>query len=140
VLRSIPEWFGIESATLDYIAATATKPTWVAHVESASDSPSSAAGFLTITRHNPLAAEIHCIAVHKSHHGRGIGTALLRCVEPLLRDDGVQFLQVKTMGPSRPNAEYARTTHFYLSRGFTPLEELTGLWPGLPTLILVKKL
>lgn len=42
------------------------------------------------------------------------------------------------MGPSRPNAEYARTTHFYESRGFTCLEEVTGLWPGLPTLILVK--
>jgi ribosomal protein S18 acetylase RimI-like enzyme len=134
ILRSIPEWFGIEEATAGYIAATATKPTWIAWVGDA------AAGFVSITRHYPGAAEIHCIAVHKDFHGRGVGTALVRHVEALLRDDGVRYLQVKTMGPSRPNAEYARTLRFYESRGFERLEEVHGLWPRMPALILVKRL
>lgn len=134
ILRSIPEWFGIESATLAYIAATGEKPTWIA------EHRGRPAGFITIHRHYPASAEIHCIAVHKDHHGCGVGTAMLNHVEPLLAAEGVRFLQVKTMGPSKPNAEYARTTHFYDSRGFARLEEVTGLWPGLPTLILVKSL
>lgn len=53
---------------------------------------------------------------------------------------GVEYLQVKTQGPSKPNAQYARTTQFYESRGFVPMEELHGIWPGLPCLLLVKRL
>jgi hypothetical protein len=52
----------------------------------------------------------------------------------------VKYLQVKTMGPSRPNREYAETLKFYEAVGFTKLEELHGLWPGLPCLVLVKAL
>ncbi len=134
ILRSVPEWFGIESATLKYIADTAKLPTWIAKAGGR------AVGFLTVAQHYPMAAEVHCIAVHKEWHGKGVGTALLRHVEAELRGRGVEYLQVKTMGPSKPNAAYARTTHFYESRGFVRLEEVTGLWPGLPTLILIKKL
>jgi len=34
---------------------------------------------------------------------------------------------VKTLGPSHPDAGYARTRHFYEKCGFLPLEE-TDLW------------
>lgn len=134
ILRSVPQWFGIEAATLKYIADTGRMPTWIAR---AGDR---AVGFVMVAQHYPVAAEVHCIAVHKERHGTGVGTELLRHVERELRASGVEYLQVKTMGPSKPNAEYARTTHFYESRGFVRLEEVTGLWPGLPTLILVKRL
>lgn len=96
------------------------------------------AGFITIQRHFEHAAEVHCMAVHRDFHGRGIGTALLRHTEHRLAGSGVRYLQVKSQGPSKPNAEYARTLHFYESRGFTRLEEANGLWPGIPCLILVK--
>lgn len=133
VLRSIPQWFGIESATRAYIDACGTLPTWIAPGDRAEVS-----GFLTIRRHFDHAAEIHCIAVHAAHHGTGVGTALLAHVEAELRTGGVRWLQVKTMGPSRPNAEYARTLEFYLARGFQPLEEFLGLWDGIPALQLIK--
>lgn len=137
VLRSVPDWFGIESATRAYIEATGTLPTWVAL-----DGPEAmiARGFLTIHKRFPHAAEIHCVAVHRDSHGKGIGTALVRFVEDALREGGVRFLQVKTMGPSRPNAQYAMTTRFYLSVGFEPVEEFIGLWNGLPALQLIKTL
>lgn len=134
ILRSVPEWFGIESATLKYIEETGLLPTWIAF------DGGEAVGFVTVKKHFPQAADVHCIAVRKPHHGRGVGTALIRHVEEVLRSEGVRFLQVKTMGPSKPNAEYAMTLRFYRSVGFAPLEEVTGLWPGLPTLILVKSL
>jgi GNAT superfamily N-acetyltransferase len=134
ILRSVPDWFGIEEATRAYVADSATKPTYIATRDSRP------VGFVTVTHHNPHSAEVHCMAVHRDHHGSGVGTALLRHVEPLLEKSGVRFLQVKTQGPSKPCAEYARTLHFYVSRGFTPLEEIQGLWPGIPCLILVKSL
>ncbi|MCC6676773.1 MAG: GNAT family N-acetyltransferase [Phycisphaerales bacterium] len=134
ILRSIPEWFGIEEATLRYIAAAARLPTWIASLGPRD------AGFITISRHFDESAEIHCIAVHRDFHGMGAGTALVRLAEEHLRQQGVRYLQVKTLGPSRTNVEYARTLHFYLRRGFARLEEINGLWPGIPCLILVKKL
>ncbi|MEK6700944.1 MAG: GNAT family N-acetyltransferase [Planctomycetota bacterium] len=134
ILRSVPEWFGIEEATRGYIAAASRLPTWIACVEGRD------AGFITLEQHFPQAAEIHCIAVHRDFHGHGVGTALVRHAESVLQADAVRFLQVKTMGPSKPNKGYALTLRFYLHVGFTPLEELSGLWPGMPCLILVKKL
>jgi hypothetical protein len=48
--------------------------------------------------------------------------------------------RVKTQGPARPDAGYAKTRQFYASVGFRPLEEIYGLWPGLPCLIMIKSL
>jgi len=134
ILRSVPEWFGIEEATQVYIRRAGELPTWIAHIDGAP------AGFISIDQPFPRAADIFCIAVQKDLHGRGVGTAMVRHVEESLRGRGVEYLQVKTMGPSKPNAAYARTMHFYEKCGFVPLEELHGVWPGLPCLILVKRL
>ena len=61
-------------------------------------------------------------------------------VEALLRPRGVELLQVKTLGPSRPSAAYARTRGFYEHLGFRPLEE-NALWGEVnPCLIMVKHL
>ncbi len=139
ILRSVPEWFGIEEATRMYIDAAGRMPTWIACLDGP-DGPSRDAGFLTVARHFPRAADVFGMAVHRDFHGRGVGAALVAHVEALLRADGVEYLQVKTLGPSRPNAGYARTRHFYERCGFTPLEEIHGLWPGNPCLILVKRL
>ena len=38
---------------------------------------------------------------------RGIGRALLHAVEEHLRREAVEFLQVKTLSPARPDANYA---------------------------------
>lgn len=54
--------------------------------------------------------------------------------------DGVEMLQVKTLGPSQPDASYDRTRQFYSHMGFRPLEEIHGLWPGNPCLVMVKVL
>lgn len=54
----------------------------------------------------PQAAEVFCMAVHREFHGRDVGTALLRRVEAHPRGDGVRFLKVKILGPSRASAEY----------------------------------
>jgi hypothetical protein len=53
---------------------------------------------------------------------------------------GVRLLQVKTLGPADPDPGYDRTRRFCLSLGFEPLEEIHGLWPDNPCLVMVKVL
>jgi ribosomal protein S18 acetylase RimI-like enzyme len=80
------------------------------------------------------------MAVAPAMHRRGIGRALVETLEADLIADGVELLQVKTLGPSLPDASYDQTRRFYRRMGFRPLEEIGGLWPGNPCLIMVKVL
>lgn len=134
ILRALPDWFGIESSLVSYANDTERMPTWLAV------RGDEIAGFVTVRRHFPRAAEIHCMAVLPQHHRSGIGRRLVSFVAARCLDEGVEYLQVKTVGPSRPDPFYERTRRFYQAVGFTPLEEIHGLWPGNPCLLLVRKL
>ncbi len=135
LLRSLPGWFGIEEAIVEYVDAAARLATWVAR--DAADAP---VGVLLVARHFPAAAEVYLMAVDPAHHRAGIGRALMAAVEDDLAADGVRLLQVKTLGPSRPDPHYARTRLFYEACGFRPLEELHGLWGDNPCLVMVRTL
>jgi GNAT superfamily N-acetyltransferase len=80
------------------------------------------------------------MGVMPEQHRGGIGTALLEAAEAALRERGVEYLQVKTLGPSYEDECYAATRRFYEARGFVPLEEFPDLWPGNPALLLIKRL
>ncbi len=98
------------------------------------------AGALLTIRHFPRSAEIYLMAVDPDEHRHGAGRALVTALERDLVADGVRLLQVKTLGPSQPDPGYALTRKFYQAMGFEPLEEITGLWPDNPCLVLVKQL
>jgi ribosomal protein S18 acetylase RimI-like enzyme len=154
LLRALPGWFGIESSNQGYVEAARTLPTYLAWTDLApSDQGSSGqapsgqasvggqpAGVLLAARHYPWAAEIYLLAVDPTLHRRGLGRALVAALEADLIADGAEFLQVKTLGPSQPDTGYDRTRQFYASLGFRPLEEIHGLWPDNPCLLLVKTL
>lgn len=146
LLATVPEWFGIEESNTGYIEAARHLPTYLARPRLPDELARSAGpradpvGVLLATRHFPGAAEIHLMAVARSHHRRGVGRALVTALERDLIADGVRLLQVKTSGPSYPDAAYAKTRLFYEAMGFEPLEELAGLWPTNPCLIMVKVL
>lgn len=133
VLRDVPDWFGIEESLLNYVREAGELPTWVAEADGET------AGFITVRRHWARSAEIHCMAVKRRFHRRGVGRAMVGFVERWCAGEGVEFLQVKTMGPSRPCGFYAQTTAFYEAVGFVRLEEFKGLWGKLPALQLVKR-
>jgi GNAT superfamily N-acetyltransferase len=97
-------------------------------------------GVLLAERHFPGAAEIHLMAVDPAWHRRGAGRVLVAALEADLIADGVEFLQVKTLGPSQPDEGYAQTRQFYTRVGFHPLEEITDFWPGSPCLLMIKTL
>jgi coenzyme F420-0:L-glutamate ligase / coenzyme F420-1:gamma-L-glutamate ligase len=130
VLRDLPEWFGIEESTAAYIAEAATLPTLAVEPD---------AGFLCLKQHTARAAELYVMGVRRQQHRRGIGRALVAEAERWCRSQGIRYLHVKTLGPSRPSGEYAETRAFYETLGFVALEELHGLWShDNPALVLVK--
>ena len=130
VLRDLPDWFGIEKATRDYIAKAATLPTFAVQPD---------LGFLCLEQHTPAAAEVHVMGVRRESHRSGIGRALVETAEAWCRARGIRYLHVKTLGPSRADEGYAATRAFYEALGFVALEELHGLWDEEnPTLVLVK--
>jgi GNAT superfamily N-acetyltransferase len=80
------------------------------------------------------------MAIAESYHGQGCGRQLIEHTEQILRSRSVEFLQVKTLAPSRPSEHYERTRGFYEHMGFKPLEE-NQLWGEQnPCLIMVKHL
>ncbi|HEX5118630.1 MAG TPA: GNAT family N-acetyltransferase [Pseudonocardiaceae bacterium] len=134
LLAALPNWFGIPEANAEYVAAATRLPGYVAH---AGDD---AVGILLCERHFPESAEIHLMAVDPAWHRKGVGRALVDALIDELRPTGCRLLQVKTLGPSRPDAGYAKTREFYRAVGFLPLEELADLWPGNPCLIMAQAL
>jgi GNAT superfamily N-acetyltransferase len=135
VLRSLPLWFGIESAIIDYIQDVKRMDTWVAYVDNV------AIGFASINKHFSESAEIHVMGIIPEYHRQGLGRQLIEAIEKDLHEKGFKFLTVKTLSESRPNKEYDLTRSFYLKNGFIPLEEFKTLWgESNPCLFLVKVL
>lgn len=135
ILRSLPQWFGIEDSLQEYVRDSEAMPTFAASDDDG------IVGFLTAKEHFPGAWEVHCLAVHAAWRNRGVGRGLHLHVEQWLAARGVRMLQVKTLGPSRASAAYDQTRGFYTALGYQPLEEFPLLWgPGLPVLQLVKML
>jgi GNAT superfamily N-acetyltransferase len=143
LLRLLPGWFGIDSSNAEYVERARELPAylaWPGAEQLARGGPRRPSGALLAIRHFPWAAEIYLMAVDPGMHRRGVGRALVATLEADLIADGVEFLQVKTLGPSLPDAGYDKTRQFYTRMGSRPMEEITGLWPGNPCLIMIKTL
>jgi GNAT superfamily N-acetyltransferase len=135
VLRTLPMWFGIEHALIEYVESTANDPTFAIELEG------SLIAFLTLREHFASAWEVHCMAVSAPMRGRGLGRRLLAHSEDWLRTRGVEFLQVKTVAATSSSQAYAETRKFYEAMGFRPLEVFPELWdPWNPALQCIKHL
>jgi len=135
ILRLLPEWFSIEAAILNYEQEIDSLPTFLAK------SGGQVLGFLSVKQHYLESAEVYVMAVRPEARHGGIGRALMQEAEAYLKSRGVEYLQVKTLGPTNPDPAYAQTRAFYLAMGFRPLEEFKQIWDEHnPCLILVKRL
>ena len=136
ILRALPDWFGIEESLLQYVEDANVMPTLLAK-----DDSDNVLGFITIKRHYPDSAEIHCMGILPQYHRKGIGKLLIEELENHLNSDGVKILQVKTLSEDRECIAYAKTRAFYRSVGFTPLEVFPTFWDKAnPCLVLVKQI
>jgi ribosomal protein S18 acetylase RimI-like enzyme len=135
ILRALPEWFGQEDSTLQYIKDADTMPSMLAK------DGDDVVGFITIRKHFPETAEMHCLGVLPTYHRTGIGRQLVAALENYLKKEGIKFLQVKTISADSSDEAYAKTRKFYIGVGFSPLEVFPTLWDKTnPCLLLVKSL
>jgi ribosomal protein S18 acetylase RimI-like enzyme len=135
ILRALPDWFGVEEAIQEYARAIDSLPTFLA------SRGECVIGFLTVKVHNPYAAELYVMGILPEAHRQGLGRRLVSAAEAFIKEQGIEYFQVKTLGPSRPDPGYANTRAFYQAAGFRPLEEFPLLWDKEnPCLLMVKKL
>ncbi|GAX41904.1 hypothetical protein NIES4075_29010 [Tolypothrix sp. NIES-4075] len=135
ILRALPQWFGKEAALIQYLKDIEMLPSLLAVVNN------QCIGFLTFKLHNEYAAELYIMGVRPEYHRQGIGCALVRRVESILRQQSIEYWQVKTLASSHPDKFYAQTRAFYFSMGFRPLEVFTQLWgEANPCMLMVKRL
>jgi GNAT superfamily N-acetyltransferase len=134
ILRALPDWFGLEQSIVQYRRDLEDMETYVAEFDG------TVAAFLTLAQHNPHTAEIHVMAVQQKYHRHGLGRALVVHAEHLLEQRATSYLEVKTLGPSRPDEHNSQTYAFYIAMGFCPVEE-NKLWgEDNPCLIMIKHL
>jgi ribosomal protein S18 acetylase RimI-like enzyme len=133
VLRSVPEWFGIEEAIIEYLEVVERLPTILCTTSE------EAIGFMSVEQHFPRSFELHVLAVRPEWHRHGVGRALLVEAENHVASSGGGFLQVKTLS-SKGNCEYYdRTRRWYEAMGFVPQTEFPDLWgEGTPCLQMIK--
>jgi ribosomal-protein-serine acetyltransferase len=135
ILRSLPKWFGIESAINNYVKQSPNLPMLTIKVAG------EVVGFVSIKKHNEQSCEIYVLGILPNFHRRGLGYKLMNECFSYLRRENVKYIQVKTLGPTRENHEYEGTRKFYELLGFAPLEELPDFWnEDNPCLIMVKRL
>lgn len=134
ILRSLPDWFGIEEAIRNYVRSAGQQPSYLAVRDGET------VGVALVVRHFPESAELSLLAVHANHRRNGAGRALVDAVAKDLQADGASVLIVHTVGPSFEDAAYAQTRAFYRGVGFVPVQEFQRIdWDG-PTLVLVRVL
>ncbi len=134
LMAGLGAWF-TPAASDNYLADLPRLPTWVATLAGEPD----VAGFVSLTRPQPKAFELHVLAVARDKQGRGLGRALTELAEHWSAGQSGRFMQVKTLGPSHADPAYAATRAFYQHLGYEPLLESETLWgKGNPALLLVK--
>ncbi len=135
ILQALPDWFGIEAATEDYVKTSKNLP-FIALYHN--EQP---VGFVALKLHNPYTAEIYVMGILKEFHRKGLGKALVSEAEEFCLENKMEFLTVKTLDASGESKAYEKTRKFYLSVGFKPLEVFPTLWDeSNPCLFMAKSL
>ena len=122
ILRSLPQWFGIEQSILEYEQNLHELDGYVA------EDDNSIVGFVGLKRYGTFSIEIDVIGVQPQLRGSGIGRALLVHVEANATTPSTRLLHMKTLSPSDPDKNYAETRAFWEANGYIPMDahELWG--------------
>lgn len=135
ILRALPDWFGLETALQNYTETIPSLPTFLAKTGQQT------VGFLSLKLHNPWSAKIYVMGILPAFHHNGIGRTLIEKAEEYAKNRNIEYMQVKTLGPSNDDASYAKTRAFYAAMGFRPLEEFSQIWDeNNPCLVMVKRI
>lgn len=135
ILRSLPDWFGIEKAIIEYKNTSNSLPTWF------SNNDKQLTGCISILKHFPSSYEIYVMGIKEGYQRAGIGKLLIDTAANYCKQNGGKYLQVKTLSEDRESIAYAKTRKFYLAMGFEPIEVFPLLWDAQnPCLLMIKQL
>ena len=135
ILRALPNWFGLEESLVHYADEIQKLPTFLAY------EADEVVGFITLKQHNPYSVEVYVMGVLPEIHRKGIGRTLMEQSFVWMKEQKLEYVQVKTLAPSHPDEGYAKTRAFYTSVGFRPLEEFKQIWDEQnPCLIMIRSL
>lgn len=133
ILGDLPDWFGLEDSTKDYVDHSKKMPFWAYFSEG------EATGFIALKETGKYTAEIYVMGVCKKSHRAGVGRKLYEAFLAYAKNHGYEYMQVKTVDEGRYE-EYDRTRLFYESLGFRKLEVFPTLWDEWnPCLVLIQK-
>ena len=121
ILTQLPEWFGLPNSTNEYIQNSKTMPFWACFDEN------KLVGFVALKKTSKSTAEIYVMGVLKEYHRMGIGRLLYEAFEQYTKEQGYEFVQVKTVKKGHYK-EYDITNAFYEKLGFKELECFPTLW------------
>lgn len=135
VLRDLPEWFGIEEATQEYIESVSQYEMFALYKED------TLVGFYSVREENEDCLDMYVLGVKKEFHRQGYGRLLQNHVFEYARDLGYKYCMVLTLSKSHKDLGYKKTRDFYHSMGFVDIYESNRIWDKAnPTQIMVKKL
>lgn len=123
ILEQLTDWFAVPESREEYIDKCKD---WIMAAAYENDAP---VGFICLKETGKSTAEIAVMGVLKEYHGQGIGRQLVEQVKRVAKDEGYEFLQVKTVKMGMYD-DYDRTNRFYLAVGFKEFEVLP-IWDEL---------
>ncbi len=100
-------------------------------------------GFAIVARKYPKMAELVLLAIAPARRRRGYGREMIEHMAKVLKDEGIDLLEVKTLAAEARSRRYAGTRAFYEKNGFLHVETISPYpaWdPGNPCAIYVRVL
>ena len=134
ILRSLPQWFGIEESILEYERDLTNLDGYAAC------SGDTIIGFVGLKRYGKHAIEINVIGISPALRNKGVGRKLLAHVEENALSPETRLLHMKTLAPSDPNPSYAETRAFWESNGYIPMDAHLLWGSDNPCQVMVKPL
>ena len=122
VLRSLPDWFGIEDSIREYVDHVRTCPFLTAGLYG------KVVGFCALDVKFDINCELHVPGIFDAFHRRGIGRRMVARVDEYCRGRQIPYMTVKTLSARRPAEQYEKTRRFCEACGFRSLEEFPTLW------------
>lgn len=112
ILADLPEWFGIEESTKEYVKAVKNYPMFVAYDKGAP------IGFYSIREENKDVLDMYVLGVLKKFHNKGAGTLLQKHVDKYSALKGYKYQMVLTLAEKAKSKEYLQTRNFYLKMNY----------------------